>query len=488
MSKSRYLQIHTLLRWLTHASFAAFLVLALATHSAHWRVGPFTWLPVLKLPALLPARAARWGDEQPMVLGILTLIPLLLALSWPLLRLVELRLPDARRRWQWGWRHFALPLAVLTLMGLVSIGWSWLAAGTPLPPLGVSNTAFQLLSLGLVWATYLFLVNEHPSLTWPLAVVVAIQSLVGVAQFVRQADLGLTFLGELDLNPAVGGVSVLMADGQRWLRAYGLTGHPNLLAALLAPLMLTLMSQAQRASGWQRWTLLAVVGLGAVALVATASRAAWLAFGFGLAVWLAAFWTERRQASVSGEPPRDAARKSRRSAIAAIVALSGLALLFLAVYGPLLLTRFFNLDTSIEAPSIFERERDWGIAVQLIREHPLAGVGMGSYLLQARAIDQAARVVHNVPLLVTAELGLLAGLMWIWLTAAPFAAAIRLGKRGWHRLTPGLAPWVAVVTMGLFHGLPWINTGWRAAILMALILGILANGINEGRRGRSQSA
>ena len=251
MLKPKESQAHIALRWLTHASFAAFLILALATHSAHWRVGPFTWLPVLKLPALLPARATRWGDERPMVLGILTLIPLLLAISWPLLRLAELRVPAERRRWQWGWRHISLPLAGLTLMGLISIGWSWLAAGTLLPPLGVSDTAFQLLSLALVWATYLFLVNEHPSLTWPLVAVVVIQSLVGVAQFVRQSDLGLTMLGELDLDPAVSGVSVLMTNGQRWLRAYGLTGHPNLLAALLAPLMLYLLSDARQVAGWQ---------------------------------------------------------------------------------------------------------------------------------------------------------------------------------------------------------------------------------------------
>lgn len=468
MPTSPTLQAKSILRWLTHASFAAFLVLALATHSAHWRVGPFTWLPVLKLPALLPARAARWGDEQPMALGVLTLIPLLLALSWPLWRLVE------RRRWLWGWRGLTLPLAGLTALGLLNIGWNWLAGGARL---SFSDAAFQLLSLGLVWATCLFLVNERPSLTWPLAAVVVIQSLVGLAQFVRQSDLGLTMLGELDLDPAVRGVSVLMADGQRWLRAYGLTGHPNLLAALLVPLILWLMSEARRVDGWRRALLLLVVGVGAGALVASASRAAWLAFVAAFALWLAAWLAERRQTGRAGSVNAAAARRRRIGWLAAVALAAGLSLLFLATYGPLLLTRFFNLDSAIEARSLFERERDWGIALQLIRRSPLTGVGMGSYLLRARELDPAARLVHNVPLLATAELGLLAGLLWLWLTAAPFAAAVRLGRRGWYRLAPGLAPWLAVVIMGLFHGLPWINTGWRAAILMALILGMLSNAI-----------
>ncbi|MEZ4768389.1 MAG: O-antigen ligase family protein [Caldilineales bacterium] len=173
-----------------------------------------------------------------------------------------------------------------------------------------------------------------------------------------------------------------------------------------------------------------------------------------------------------------APRTRRRTLILTLAVVAGLAVVFLAAYGPLLLTRFFNLDTAIEARSIFERERDWRIALEMIAQHPVTGVGMGSYLAQARLIDPYARLVHNVPLLVAAELGLVAGALWLWLTVAPFGAAVKRGRRGWYPLATGLAPWVAVVTMGLFHGLPWINTGWRAAILMALVLGILVEAIH----------
>ena len=101
--------------------FAIFLVLSLATHSGHWRVGPFTWLPVLRLPALIPALVLRTVDQTPMSIGVLTLVPVLLALCWPALRLLELRHPERRRRWQWGWLHITGPLFGLTLLGMASL-------------------------------------------------------------------------------------------------------------------------------------------------------------------------------------------------------------------------------------------------------------------------------------------------------------------------------------------------------------------------------
>ena len=213
-----------------------------------------------------------------MNIGVLTLVPVLLALSWPALRLLELRQPERRRRWQWGWLHISGPLLGLTLLGIASLVLAGLlgqnlagaAAGVGLP---LRNTAFQLLSLGVVWFVYLFVVNERPKLTWPLALVVLIQGGVGMAQFVLQRNLGLAALGELALDPEVRGVSVLMTEeGQRWLRAYGLTGHPNLLAALLTLLLLLLLLDLPKQHGVRRALLVGVCGVGVLGLLATVSR------------------------------------------------------------------------------------------------------------------------------------------------------------------------------------------------------------------------
>ena len=331
------------------------------------------------------------------------------------------------------------------------------------------NTAFQLLSLGVVWFVYLFIVNERPQLTWPLALVVLIQGGVGVAQFVLQRNLGLAALGELALNPEVRGVSVLMTEeGQRWLRAYGLTGHPNLLAALLTLLLLLLLLDLPKQHGVRRALLVGVCGVGVLGLLATVSRAAWLAFGVGLVVWTLGTWLESsaRGSNASRRPSRSLARQA---AWVLVPIAAGAA--FVVFYGRRLATRFFDLNTAVEAWSLFERLRDVRIAWTLIWDHPWTGVGLGNYLASARQIDRSAWVVHNVPLLVTAEMGMLGGVLWLWLGLAPIVAAIRGWMAGRRELVSQLAPWVALLTIGLFHGLPWINTGWRTAILLALLMG-----------------
>ncbi len=152
---------------------------------------------------------------------------------------------------------------------------------------------------------------------------------------------------------------------------------------------------------------------------------------------------------------------------------------FVVFYGRQLATRFFDLNTAVEARSLIERLRDVRIAWTLIWDHPWTGVGLGNYLASARQIDRSARVVHNVPLLVTAEMGVLGGVLWLWLGLAPIVAAIRGWMGGRRELVSQLAPWVALLTIGLFHGLPWINTGWRTAILLALLMGAWARAVRS---------
>ncbi len=57
----------------------------------------------------------------------------------------------------------------------------------------------------------LFILNEKPHLTVPLALVTLVQGSVALGQFLRQSDLGLAALGELPVDPAVSGISVLWA-------------------------------------------------------------------------------------------------------------------------------------------------------------------------------------------------------------------------------------------------------------------------------------
>src|SRR3989338_10118573 len=72
---------------------------------------------------------------------------------------------------------------------------------------------------------------------WSLLVLIwggVFQAGVAVAQFIRQESLGLWFFGESVLSHEIRGVAVFLNEyGERVVRAYGTTPHPNVLAGFL---------------------------------------------------------------------------------------------------------------------------------------------------------------------------------------------------------------------------------------------------------------
>jgi len=62
----------------------------------------------------------------------------------------------------------------------------------------------------------------------------AFQAIISIGQFLKQGDLGLRLFGESVLSPHMAGVASFFIDsGEKIMRAYGTTPHPNVLAAYL---------------------------------------------------------------------------------------------------------------------------------------------------------------------------------------------------------------------------------------------------------------
>lgn len=413
--------------------FLAFVTLSLIFPAV--TSGPLTWLPVVHVTGI---------DEGPVGLGPLILLPGLALISWGVARAIE----GSGRPWRWGRPCIALPLAGLTLVMLLSLDPS------PQP-----RTLLVVLALGLLWWVYLFVVNEAPNLTIPLTLAIVIHSGIALGQFALQRDLGLEALGEPRLNPELSGTCVLFARDQRWLRAYGLSGHPNVLGALLAVLLLLIIDRLSQASHWRQgwYTLVASVGL--LALLATFSRSAWLAFGTGLLGWLVRGIIHRRSARSPGEKHslRGIARGARRNP--QFVLPIFLALVFLFLHHDLVSSRFLHLETPIEARSITDREVDANLALQLIRDHPWRGVGVNNYLVAVRAIEPDSRTVHNVLLLTAAELGLPGAVLWLWLALGGLT----------RPSSPGWAPWIAMIVIGLFDISLFPLNSWYNAIVFGIL-------------------
>lgn len=397
--------------------------------------GLLNWLPIVRIPRI---------HRAPVSVGPLVLLPGLVLAVWLLARALE----RPSRLWRWGRAGITLPLAGLTFLMLLS-----------LEPALNQRTMLVILTLGLLWWVYLFIVNESPDLTIPLTLIIVIQSSVALGQFFYQGDLGLSALGEPALDPERSGTCVLFARGQRWLRAYGLSGHPNLLGALLSILLLLILDDIAGAHGWAKAWLTLVASVGLLGLLATFSRGAWLAFGVGLLCRLVrkAICDRPSLAHLRELVRSRGVRLWRRYAHFAIpIALGAI---FLLLHHDLVASRFLHLETPVEARSITDRQVDANLAIRLIRQHPWRGVGVKNYLVAVRAIEGDSRTVHNIPLLTAAELGLPGALLWIWLALSGLT----------RPLSPAWAPWIAMLITGLFDVTLFPTNSWSGATAFGLL-------------------
>jgi O-antigen ligase len=451
-----------------------FLLAMLATNGIVQDRGVITWFGFLPLPA---------ADGYRVQAGLLLLLPLLGVLCW-----LPSRAASVPRRWQWGWWPVPLAMAALGLLAVASVGGRCLRHDCD-PTLLLR----LLLLLALFWWVYGFVLNERPSLFWIFVVVITLQSSVAIAQFLLQHDLGLRFLGELVLDPQDIGTSVVISNGRRWLRGYGLTRHPNALSqTVILSLFYLLATLHQQPRPWLPTArLLALLFLLVLfgTLVAL-SRWAWVCLAVGLLLYawpfLRTVWERRRL------PPFPRPHRRLVLAVAAILILGGL------LYGGAAVGRFTNLDHPVESRSLWERERDVAISLLLIRQHPWSGIGYGNYLAQAVRLDWWAEIVHTVPLRLGAEMGMPALALWLVFLIAPLlrverdAAPERPLDAGYFSIPPSgslpypLTPlaaaaarkalWLVFGLLGLLYLGPNPLADVRSALLAGVITAVVARG------------
>ncbi len=314
-------------------------------------------------------------------------------------------------------RVYALALLALVIFAAASTGWA-ASRGTAL--------AFTLRLLWWIAVAIRVACDEVP----PRSIAVAplsgllLQAAIGIAQFSVQHHLGLGFLGELPLDLAYPGVSVISAGGLPLIRLYGLSGHPNVVGgyATIALLLGVGLLRERRKLWWAMWLI------GLIGLLLTFSRSAALGLLIGLAV-----------ISLTRRP-------NRRRAIGLIVSGGSVLGIFALLFAPFLIARL-STDVATEQVSIDERVEQTTLAWQLFSERPLTGVGAGNFTAYnpPNALTQVMRV-HNVPLLIASELGLPGLLLWLVSVGTVLVAGIRSG----HATTD---IWPVVLTSALIASL-----------------------------------
>jgi O-antigen ligase len=314
------------------------------------------------------------------------------------------------------------------------------------------------------WLVFLLILSLREWLdSWKSALygfcaALSIQLIAGFIGFGLQSTAFLDFLNinwPGTLESSVRGASVVqLPDGLRILRAYGTLPHPNLLGGfalftLLGPAGLFLANKRPNCAA------LILFGLGIVLIGLTFSRAAWLGLlAFLFLLILKSEFLDRKRLFLL------------------ILTFALTAFLTLYPLRDLVFTRISNAPVATEQLSAFGRGWLTEQAVDMIRQHPLTGVGIGSFVIELStyAIEGALiEPVHNILLLVGAELGILGPLLLAGMFPAIVVNIVK-AKSPQAILVSGTLAGLGIIS--LFDHYLWSLAPGR--IMLALALGLWA--------------
>jgi len=437
---------------------------------------------------------------------------------WLLARLVAAATGQTRAALKIGPLSVTLPLLGLAALSALS------ATQAIFPPLSIEIALHLLLLAALVIAV----INLRPPL-WavvaPLAPLLAIEGVLAVLQARAQSTLLGHFLfnWNTEATAAQSGASVVqLPGGTRWLRAYGSFPHPNILGGFLClalPLVAGAYLRLPRRSR-TAWLLLIALALGALALLLSFSRAAWLGIFLG-ALWAGVIWWLKRRAarqaiaeatsrptqantiapqsenarssvaeslsqqgSVPPSPRRMALWRSRGKRPSAaslcptlLMLLSvGLIVGLVAALGPVVQSRLLLTNASFEQRSVDERIVLIEASAVFLTQHPWLGVGAGNMPLVELSYPPTSSIgepTHNVPLAIGVDTGIFGLFLWL----IPPLVALWVAWRRRRALPPGglaaSAALVALLTAAQLDHYLWTQpTGqmiwWLAVTLVAV--------------------
>jgi len=278
-----------------------------------------------------------------------------------------------------------LPLTGVLLSGLISMFF----ARAPL------FAAFDLFTLSMSLLLFIYAASEIRTsqeirlAVWALMASMTLQGAIALGQYLTGSTLGLEFFGASRKFTEAPGAEALTRVG-------GTLGHPNNLALffdLLLPLAVSLLFCSL--SKHSKLFLSIAIGLGAAGLAVALSRGGIAVVGLATAIILLVRWRERLGLF--------------RSGLALATAGIFFALMLLGTANPLQ-KRFLRDDYG----SAYGRVPHVQVARNIIRSHPLFGVGLNHYTEAAHQYDNTPEwiisswesPVHNLFLFIAGEIGL----------------------------------------------------------------------------------
>ena len=340
-------------------------------------------------------------------------------------------------------------LGVIVLLAAVTLPWA-------LSPVLAAWTLFRWF---LAIALYFTLILLNPPIERFVQVFLcslAIQVAIGLGQVIISHPLGIP--GELALDMTNPRAAVIYATGRGWLRAYGMTFHPNVFGGFLMAGLVLGFPLLNRTVWRILWLWLAV------GLLLTFSRSAWLAtliclpIAAGILAW--------RISAL------------RRSIFIMVSGLCVFSLVMGIIFSKPIIARIFVSTSYSELASIDGRRELIQVAMTTIRDHPLTGIGAGNFPLAQldQNTKEPAHYVHNVILLLAAEEGLVGGFVWLALWLVPlFFLPLRNFHNPWSIVSA--AAWFGLGSISLWDSYPWALEYGR--LLTVVLLALLTLALDE---------
>ncbi len=251
--------------------------------------------------------------------------------------------------------------------------------------------------------------SDRKFILWAVVISAVIQSILAVLQFALNHSLGLGIIGESQVQ--VGGFassSVYLGDSYH-LRGYGTFPHPNVLGGFLAvsliPTFASIRNSRMQNLKKRQKTLLAIATLTILAgILVTWSRSAWV-----ITAAISITWIIHHLSQIS--------RKQVATFVLLGIILSGLLFTWIKLgndhIAQSLNERIFEQSTAGDI-SITQRQELNERAIDMIKKHPVTGVGTGRFIPELASdpvyTESGIRLmqpVHNIFLLIWAETGTL---------------------------------------------------------------------------------
>ncbi len=370
------------------------------------------------------------------------------AMVWGARRISSLRKRPLRFSRTGVFVFFALAFAIGAMAFLLSTAPEPLSGAAHLVRLAEAALLVSLLySTGISWR----------AIAYALAAGGIAVSLFSFGQFFAQETGPHPWLGVARHAASQLGDAVVEYGDERWLRAYGTFGHPNIFAGYLGGILIVLIALFREArSKREELFCIGAAQIVIAALFITFSRSAWIATLAALAIACVVVLMKKRSGRQLSEVRRNVFPSWVVFALASAVILGSLG----AAYRDLVAVRLgLHGPARLEVRSLAERTAGLKEGIALVRQHWLTGVGVAqSTAVQAGGDEAAGRLkpayayqpAHNAYLVLFIELGiggfliLLALLVW---------RVRRLAGASWPFAQTTL--FVFALTVGVFDHFVW---------------------------------